>query len=221
MRAHLQFVLSRLRPVHLGIAAVAAMAIYVGALAHQAGVEDSTPSGRAIAAKIATKGIANFGEVTPNLYRGAQPSSEGFQSLKERGVDIVVDLRGGNRKNEKETVTNLGMRYYSFPSQCFAPKDETFAGFLAVVRENPGKKIFVHCKLGEDRTGMAIASYRMAVEGWTAEEAMREMRSFGFGATHHATCPGLADYEKSFPQRVKEKPAFQTERQITPPANAK
>ena len=87
-------------------------------------------------------------------------------------------------------------------------RDEPFAKFLRVLRENSGKKAFVHCRLGDDRTGMAVAAYRMAEEGWTAEEAMKEMKAFGFTTMHHAMCPGLAGYEESFPQRFKTSRAF-------------
>ncbi len=78
-----------------------------------------------------------------------------------------------------------------------------------LLRENPNKKVFVHCRLGDDRTGMMIAAYRMAEEGWTAAEARKEMEKFGFTRWHHLICPGLASYETSFPQRLQTSPAFQ------------
>ncbi len=124
------------------------------------------------------------------------------------GVTLVVDLRGGASKEEEETAQKLGMQYVSIPSHCPFPKDETFAKFLRVIRENPAKKTFVHCQLGVDRTGMAVASYRMAEEGWSAEEAMKEMKTFGFSSMHRAMCPGLADYEGSFPERLRNDQAF-------------
>ena len=37
---------------------------------------------------------------------------------------------------------------------------------------------------------------------------MKEMKAFGFSAVHHAMCPGLADYEENFPQRLKTSQAF-------------
>jgi hypothetical protein len=101
------------------------------------------------------------------------------------------------------------MRYVSIPWICLFPKDEIFARFLKVVQENPGKKIFVHCRFGDARTGMMIAAYRMKVQGWTAEQALREMQSFGFKGARTLVCPGLTRYEKSFPQRLREDPVFQ------------
>ena len=190
-----------------GIVLVVAVLMFAGmsefAASRQADKDASSATAHPIAQKIPTPGILNFGEVTPSLFRGAQPSPDGFDSLKKLGVDIVVDLRDGKRESEAKAVTGLGMKYVSIPSECYAPKDDIFARFLAVVRENPGKKIFVHCHLGKDRTGMAIASYRMAEQGWSAKDAMKEMQSFGFTSSHHMTCPGLAEYEASFPERMK------------------
>ena len=98
---------------------------------------------------------------------------------------------------------------FPFPRSATRPGDKTFAGFLAVVQQNPGKKIFVHCRLGDDRTGMAIASYRMAEQGWSAQQAMKEMHYFGFSASHHLTCPGLAEYEQRFPEHWQTSAAFE------------
>jgi protein tyrosine phosphatase (PTP) superfamily phosphohydrolase (DUF442 family) len=153
-------------------------------------------------------GIGNFGEVTPLLYRGAQPDYKGFKALAESGVQIVVDTRGHREKSEGKEVKMLGMKYVAIPWHCPFPHDDTFAKFLKLIKENPQKKIFVHCRLGDDRTGMMIAAYRMADEGWTADEAMREMQKFGFNSAHHFICPRLASYETTFPERLKHNSAF-------------
>jgi hypothetical protein len=38
------------------------------------------------------------------------------------------------------------------------------------------------------------------------------MRKFGFTRSHHYICPGLASYEKHFPERLKESAALAEER---------
>src|SRR6202051_2153766 len=38
-------------------------------------------------------GIGNFGEVTPRLFRGAQPHKRGYQALEKIGVGIVCVAR--------------------------------------------------------------------------------------------------------------------------------
>jgi tyrosine-protein phosphatase SIW14 len=162
-----------------------------------------------IARKLTVPGIPRFGEVTPTLYRGGQPTQEGLRNLAKMGVNIVVDLRG-SRESERRLVAGLGMRYIALPWQCFSPHDENFAQFLTLLRENPGKKVFVHCRVGDDRTGMDIAAYRIAEQGWTAEEARKEMEAYGVNWFHKAICFPLSSYEKEFPERFKTSTAFQS-----------
>jgi tyrosine-protein phosphatase SIW14 len=174
---------------------------------HKSG-SSSNHSSREFGVRRKVAGISNFGEVTPMLYRGGQPNYKGFRALAKSGVQIVVDTRGNRTRSEGKRVRMLGMRYVAIPWHCPFPNDEVFARFLKLIRENRGKKIFVHCRLGDDRTGMMIAAYRMADEGWTADEAMREMQKFGFSEAHHFICPSLASYEQSFPKRLRSSPAF-------------
>jgi hypothetical protein len=153
--------------------------------------------------------IPDFGEVTPTLYRGGEPKKGGFEALAKMGVQIVVDLRG-DRDVERREVARLGIKYVPMPWQCSFPKDRIFAEFITLIRENPGKKIFVHCRVGDDRTGMMVAAYRMVEEGWSAEKAKQEMLTYGFNFTHrHLICPRLADYEEEFPKRFATKPEFE------------
>ncbi len=162
---------------------------------------------RVIGRKLQEKGVPNFGEVTPTLYRGGLLNTTGLKALAKMGINVVVDTHA-NDVSEEKTVKNLGMEYVAIPWHCPWPHDEVFARFLKLLRESKGKKVFVHCRLGDDRTGMMVAAYRMADEGWTADEAMNEMKTFGFTRTHHFICPGLASYEKHFPERLKNNPAF-------------
>ena len=55
---------------------------------------------------------------------------------------------------------------------------------------------------------MMIASYRMGIQGWSADEAMKEMEAFGFTPLHHFICPGLARYEKHFPEHLRNNAIF-------------
>jgi protein tyrosine phosphatase (PTP) superfamily phosphohydrolase (DUF442 family) len=164
--------------------------------------------------RLTIEGVPNAGQVTANLYRGGQPTGTGFDALASMGINIVVDLRG-SREGESERVAKLGMRYVAIPWHCPFPKDETFARFLILLQQNPGKKVFVHCRLGDDRTGMMVAAYRMAEQNWTATEARKEMEAFGFSMPHHLICPSLSSYEETFPQRFNSDPVFDSLRAPT------
>jgi len=148
---------------------------------------------------VALPGVANFGRVTPTLYRGAQPTTEGFQALKKRGVEIVINFRDerGKIEPERRLVENLGIRYVSIPIGASRdPTNEQVAKFLELVRANPQKEIFVHCRLGADRTGVMVAVYRMAAQNWTPQQALTEMRAFHY---HHFWWPHYQRYAEHFP----------------------
>jgi tyrosine-protein phosphatase SIW14 len=101
---------------------------------------------RTIAKRLAVSGVPNLGEVTSTLYRGAQPTPQGFQKLAEMGIGIVVDLRERGREGERQQVTKLGMRLVAIPWNCFHLEDADMARFLKLLRESRGKKVCVHCQ---------------------------------------------------------------------------
>ena len=173
-------------------------------------------SAHKFARKLSLDGVSNFGEVTPALYRGAQPSKDGLANLMKMGIELVVDLREGVRDNERDAVTKLGMQYVAIPWRCGHPDNETTARFLTLLRENPEKRIFVHCYYGTDRTGMMIAALRMTEQRWTAVEAKKEMHAYGFSFAHRMMCPGLAAYEEQFPAQFKTSLAFEKLRPAEP-----
>lgn len=201
----MRLVLAYLR---LFLSLVVALSIAATARAgREAPIQRTDSSNRAPGKHLKAKGVPNFGQVTPTLYRGGQPSTEGFETLARMGIAIVVDT--GRSRRDEALIKSLGMTYVPLPWYCPFPRDKVFERFIEIIRENPGKKIFVHCRFGEDRTGMMIAAYRMGAEGWTAKEAMQEMHAFGYSGIHHLMCPGLARYEKSFPRRFQRELASQ------------
>jgi len=197
------------------IAALAILSAYA-----QRAAEIPSSSDHAPARRLDIEGIPNAAEVTPHLYRGGVPSNRSLKKLSQMGIGIVIDLRGVS-KDEKQEATKLGMQYIPLPWHCPFPRDAVFARFLTILRDNPERKVFVHCRLGDDRAGMMIAAYRMAEQGWTAEQAMKEMELYGFSFSHRFICPSLASYEAHFPKRFKTSSAFtalRDERQ--PPTSA-
>src|SRR5262249_12114051 len=91
----------------------------------------------------------------------------------------------------------LGMDFVSIPvSGWDPPSSEQVGQFLALFRGDPSKKVFVHCRLGEDRTGVFVATYRMAQQSWSVEQAIHEMDFFGFNRFWH---PAMITYVRNFP----------------------
>jgi len=197
-----------------------------GALAQQPRSSSALPSSpgaqsvvrSAYGEKLRLTGLPNGGRVNEFLYRGAQPHVEGIPELKKLGITTIVDLRGedsGRRESEKEQAEALGMQFVSIPVSGWSPpSNEQVAQFLSLFHNNPKEKIFVHCRFGDDRTGVFVATYRMAYEGWPAQQAMNEMYFFGFNGFWH---PSMKSFIRDFPSRLKTAPALAQYRPPEPP----
>lgn len=124
-------------------------------------------------------GLSNVGRLAPGVFRGAQPESAGYETLKRMGIKTVINLR--SQHSEKGAVESAGMQSIELPiSMLEHMKPETVKAVIALMTEPANQPVYVHCKLGQDRTGVIMAIYRMEVEGWSLEDAEAEMQSFGF-----------------------------------------
>lgn len=142
--------------------------------------QDTTPARRYVRAQpIKAPGLPNFHKVSEQLYRGEQPAPEGFTELKKRGIKTVVNLRAFH--SDKEHLAGTGLAYESISFKTWHPEEEDMVAFLKIVTDTAKQPVFVHCQHGADRTGTMCALYRMAVEGWPADEAIKEMKEGGFG----------------------------------------
>jgi len=163
----------------------------------------------ALAERIQLPGVNNAGKISDHLFRGAQPNTEGMQSLRKLGVTTVIDLRGEDRRRsdgEKTQTEGLGMKFVLIPEGNWSsPADEQMAEFFRVLAQRPQQTIFIHCHYGEDRTGVFIAAYRMAFEHWTSQQALAEMHEFHFNSFWH---PNLERYVTQFPQRLAQSPTL-------------
>ncbi len=125
------------------------------------------------------KGVPNLHQLSPGLYRSAQPSEEGMKALKERGVKTVVNLRSFH--SDKDELKGLDLGYEHIWMKAWNPEREEIVRFLKIVSDPKRAPVLVHCQHGADRTGTMCAVYRIVVQGWTKEEAIREMTDGGYG----------------------------------------
>jgi len=115
-------------------------------------------------------------------------------------------------ENERERAESLSIRFINLPGSGWAtPKDGEIAQFFSLVRERPRRKIFIHCWLGGDRSGMFVAAYRIAFEGWSPQQAIQEMRAFHYLHFWH---PNMARWVKRFPDRLAQSPQLASFRQM-------
>ena len=139
-------------------------------------------SAQSTAAGVGRVSIFNFAKVADDYYRGGQPLAEHFQELEALGIKTIVNLTNEDdgRPEEKALAEQYGMRYVSIPmSTRKAPTEAEIEAFMAAVDEDGA--VYVHCVGGRHRTGVMTAIYRMTRDGYTGEQAFKEMKQYKYG----------------------------------------
>jgi tyrosine-protein phosphatase SIW14 len=158
----------------------------------------------------------NFGIVKPGvLYRSGQLPAEQFgQVLAEHRIRTVVTLRPArgavpNSDDHEEGMCRArGVRYVRIPPQLPAeeragesPLGRVATDFLRVMDDPANHPVWVHCTAGRDRTGAMCAVYRMEYDRWPPEQALAEMRAFGFDPDKDEPARAYAQFVLSYRRR--------------------
>jgi protein tyrosine/serine phosphatase len=128
--------------------------------------------------------IDNFGQVNANYFRGAMPKGKDFTDLASIGVKTLIDLTDEDQQiAERSLAEGAGMKFFRIPLNTrVQPTASEIASFLKIVNDPANQPVYVHCVGGRHRTGVMTAAYRMTQEGWTSEQAFKEMKKYKFGA---------------------------------------
>ncbi|MEN3370963.1 MAG: tyrosine-protein phosphatase [Verrucomicrobiota bacterium] len=129
--------------------------------------------------------VKNFGEVTPYLWRGAQPTRAGFRKLEAAKVKTIVNLRSDH--DDFPLLKNTSLKYVRIPMRAYNPGQGDIAQLvlvmktLATLTKDPkARPVFIHCAEGRDRTGYSVAAYRIVFEGRDRNSAIAEMFDYHF-----------------------------------------
>jgi protein tyrosine phosphatase (PTP) superfamily phosphohydrolase (DUF442 family) len=138
-------------------------------------------------------GLPNLYKVSDNLYRGAQPTAEGIKQLKKLGVKTVINLRCLH--SDRDEMKGTALSYEHINMTTWNVENNDVIRFLKIVTDSSRTTAFVHCQHGADRTGTMCAIYRIAVQGWSKNEAIEEMTKGGFG--YHSFWQNLPKYVRN------------------------
>lgn len=173
--------MQRLTGIAQLICSTAATALLLGACAAP------TPQADACTAPLSAT-VPNSCIVAPDiLWRGARPDGEAA-TLVDLGVKTVVNLEllhddlddflaipGAPRQSG--SIDYFRVRDWE-PNVVIAPwlLDHHVAEFIAIMRTQ-AKPVYVHCRSGQNRTGVMVASYRV-LQGMPVDDAIEEMRKY-------------------------------------------
>ncbi|MBN1515916.1 dual specificity protein phosphatase family protein [Candidatus Sumerlaeota bacterium] len=139
---------------------------------------------------IQLEGVPNLHKVSDDLYRSAQPTAQGMKNLEQMGIKTVVNLR--SLHSDKDELAGSDLKSEHIAMKAWHTEQEDVVEFLKIVNDPERTPVLVHCQHGADRTGTICALYRITVQGWTKEEALKEMTEGGFG--FHAVFQNLPSW---------------------------
>lgn len=145
--------------------------------------------------------IVKRGEV----YRGGQPSSDGFRYLNRINIKTIIKLNSESLDDEKKQAEQLNINLVIAriePSDLFHALDapehiEVNKAMRTLINQN-NWPIYVHCENGWDRTGLIIAMFRVCHDNYSKDDAYNEMIMNGFSTSHRIFLRGIKTYWDKF-----------------------
>jgi protein tyrosine/serine phosphatase len=139
--------------------------------------------------------------VEGKLYRSGCLTADGFRdAIVNHKIKTVISLWdenpdpdlpanrfNGTLTRESELCKSLGVNYrfiyVELVPDMRACQDTPRAveEFRKIMDDESMHPVLIHCKAGLHRTGVMAAIYRMEYDHWSREDAMRELKSHGFG----------------------------------------
>jgi len=143
-----------------------------------------------------------FAEVVEGLYRGGAPTPKEVSMLKDLwGINKIVSLDEAAGKDIQKICKKLGIQHIIWGLG--DGKDPKVAALKrrivpSLLLDGP---TYIHCRHGKDRTGMAVAMFRV-LNGWPLGDALAEAFKFGMGrglspSTKKSYYEAVNDFAKS------------------------
>lgn len=152
--------------------------------------------------------IGNFGQVSENVYRGQRLDEESdFKELADLGVQTVISLERFHSE-DPELCKEYGLHCVRFPLILLGLTDaDKFFDYsifqkafqFLVDEEHQGRKVYIHCFYGKDRTGALSAAFTIRKNACGKEEYNKDelwqkvdgdLQAYGFHNDLYPTLKG-------------------------------
>jgi protein tyrosine/serine phosphatase len=156
------------------------------------------------AVPITLLGVRNLHRINDNLYRSEQPSKQGVINLRKMGIKTIINLRAFH--SDRDNLNGTSLLNEELSVKTWHIEDEDIIKVLKIIRKKENGPFLIHCQHGADRTGLVSAMYRMIEQGWSKDEAIKEMVEGGYG--FHAVWANIINYIKNVDvERIKKEVA--------------
>lgn len=121
----------------------------------------------------------NLYRMAPGLYRSALPSAQDWPQLERLGIATVINFY---QQGDGQWLRDPRVRQIHLPLHTDRIDDSEVIEVMRSIRQAQTRgPVLLHCKHGQNRTGLIAALYRVIYQNWSKEQALAEMRGGGFG----------------------------------------
>jgi protein tyrosine/serine phosphatase len=142
---------------------------------------------------LAVEGAPNLHRLSPTLYRSEQPTALGMQNLEKLGIRTVINLRAFN--DDDKEVKGTTLRTERIKILTWRIGDKHVIEVMRILKQTEHGPFLIHCQHGADRTGLMSAMYRILEQGWSPEDALKELVDGGYG--YHSMWKNIVRYVRS------------------------
>ena len=144
------------------------------------------------------------------LYRSGQPDIEALATIVDTyHIRTVFNLRGATSTEpwwhaEEDFCRRNGILHVNIAVTQETMDDAAVEELIRAAADPQRRPILIHCREGRTRTGVMVAAYRIAAQGWSYEAALAEAVKGGLNPQAY---PQYDEYLKSLAARAATRPS--------------
>lgn len=125
-----------------------------------------------------------YRHVVGGIYAGGAPNQDNIATLAQMGVRYVLSLDQDVAEKIKPWLDQYKIKQIVIPIFPLTVMDDNLKYLSRNIPRilSSFQPIYVHCLHGSDRTGLAIAIYRIAKQHYSVPQALREAKNWNYGA---------------------------------------
>jgi protein tyrosine phosphatase (PTP) superfamily phosphohydrolase (DUF442 family) len=122
--------------------------------------------------------LNNYKKISDKLHTSAQPTAEEFKSIKQTGIEVVINLARADSPNaiinEANVVQENDMHYINIPVDFENPQTSDLEIFFSTMEQYANATILVHCALNW-RVACFVFLYRILKQNCEHQVANQDM----------------------------------------------
>lgn len=126
---------------------------------------------------------ARFSKISNDIYRGGNPLNDLYRMISKYKIKRIISLDQESGKDIHPYLVNLNVEHIFYPLSAWEKEPNRLETLKSNIVEwlTATTPCYIHCWAGKDRTGLAVALFRVLHDGWSPQKALQEANSFGFG----------------------------------------